>query len=210
MKNSTKRKSPDDWPKLKKRDLVGTKAYRGLCHLCGKEYQHLWVHLQSHSDYPTETYVILSSLENFSKKKNFYSRCDICGKGFRSKAYLSMHILLHKEAEMPCEMCGKKYRTKYDEDRLQLTVNGKNLSFFSGCDWNDTCVFIQNIDLSFATFARNGSTRNTIWKCIVVFIAANDRFHVVRKIVVSDLRIVMLWNITWKKFIKNELYCRSE
>lgn len=57
MKNSSKRKSADDWPKLKKRDLVGTKAYRGLCHLCGKEFQHLWVHLQSHSDYPTETYV---------------------------------------------------------------------------------------------------------------------------------------------------------
>lgn len=58
MKDPTKQsqKSLDDWPKLKKRDLVETKAYRGLCHLCGKEYQHLWVHLQSHSEVPTETY----------------------------------------------------------------------------------------------------------------------------------------------------------
>lgn len=68
MKDPSKQpqKCLDNWPKLKKRDLVETKAYRGLCHLCGKEYQHLWVHLQSHSEVPTET-------------------CDICGKGFRSK-----------------------------------------------------------------------------------------------------------------------------
>lgn len=82
-----------DWPKLTKRDLHITKAYRGLCHMCGKEFQHLWVHLQSHSEVPTET-------------------CDICGQGFRSKANLSLHILTHKEASMPCEVCGKLYRTK--------------------------------------------------------------------------------------------------
>lgn len=82
------------WPKLTKRDLHITKAYRGLCHLCGKEFQHLWVHLQSHSEVPTET-------------------CDMCGKGFRSKANLSLHILTHKDAEMPCEICGKRYRTKW-------------------------------------------------------------------------------------------------
>lgn len=51
------------WPKLKKRDLNATKAYKGLCHICGKHFSHLWVHLNSHSDVPTDT-------------------CDICGKGF--------------------------------------------------------------------------------------------------------------------------------
>lgn len=80
-------------PKLKKRDLNQSKAYVGLCHICGKNFNHLWVHLQSHSDIPTDT-------------------CDICGKGFRSKTSLSLHILMHKDADMPCEICGKRYRTK--------------------------------------------------------------------------------------------------
>lgn len=70
-----------------------TKAYRGLCHLCGKEFQHLWVHLKSHNTMPTDT-------------------CDICGKGFRSKVNLGLHILMHTEAQLPCEICGKLYRTK--------------------------------------------------------------------------------------------------
>ncbi|KAG4069945.1 hypothetical protein HA402_015169 [Bradysia odoriphaga] len=103
-------KCSSGWPKLKKRDLIETKAYRGLCHLCGKEYQHLWVHLQSHSDAPTET-------------------CDICGKGFRSKANLSLHILLHKEADMPCEVCGKKYRTKMRLKR-HMRVHTNHRPFF--------------------------------------------------------------------------------
>lgn len=83
-----------NWPKLKKRDLIEKKAYRGLCHICGREFQHLWVHLQFHRATPTDT-------------------CDICGKGFKSKANLQLHILMHKDAQLPCEICGKKYRTKY-------------------------------------------------------------------------------------------------
>lgn len=43
----------ESFPKLKKRDLLEPKAYQGLCHLCGKHFQHLWVHLQSHSLIPT-------------------------------------------------------------------------------------------------------------------------------------------------------------
>lgn len=43
----------ESFPKLKKRDLIVPKAYQGLCHLCGKHFQHLWVHLQSHSLIPT-------------------------------------------------------------------------------------------------------------------------------------------------------------
>lgn len=83
----------ESFPKLKKRDLIEPKAYQGLCHLCGKHFQHLWVHLQSHSLIPTET-------------------CDICGKGFKSKANLQLHVLTHTDAQIPCEICGKKYRTK--------------------------------------------------------------------------------------------------
>lgn len=83
----------EPFPKLKKKDLIEPKAYQGLCHLCGKHFQHLWVHLQSHSSIPTET-------------------CDICGKGFKSKANLHLHVLTHTDAQIPCEICGKKYRTK--------------------------------------------------------------------------------------------------
>lgn len=42
----------------------------------------------------------------------FLETCDICGKGFKSKANLQLHVLTHTDAQIPCEICGKKYRTK--------------------------------------------------------------------------------------------------
>lgn len=49
----------ESFPKLKKRDLIEPKAYQGLCHLCGKHFQHLWVHLQSHSLFPTGKLILI-------------------------------------------------------------------------------------------------------------------------------------------------------
>lgn len=79
--------------KLSKRDLYIPKAYYGLCNICGKEYKHLWRHLESHNTEPVD-------------------RCKVCGKEFKSKTGLQMHVLMHQDAEHACDVCGKKYRTK--------------------------------------------------------------------------------------------------
>lgn len=60
LKNRPKTGLLDEpFPKLKKRDLIEPKTYQGLCHLCGKHFQHLWVHLQSHSLIPTGKYIFV-------------------------------------------------------------------------------------------------------------------------------------------------------
>ncbi|XP_065346255.1 zinc finger protein 317-like isoform X19 [Cloeon dipterum] len=36
-------------------------------------------------------------------------KCSICGKSYRSKYALKLHIELHQEKTIPCDICGKKY-----------------------------------------------------------------------------------------------------
>lgn len=79
--------------KLTKRDLRLPKAYHGLCNICGKEYKHLWRHLESHNTVPVD-------------------RCKVCGKEFKSKSGLQLHVLMHQDAEYKCDQCNMKYRTK--------------------------------------------------------------------------------------------------
>lgn len=79
--------------KLTKRELKLPKAYHGLCNICGKEYKHLWRHLESHNAVPVD-------------------RCKVCGKEFKSKTGLQLHELMHQDAEHKCDQCGNKYRTK--------------------------------------------------------------------------------------------------
>lgn len=79
--------------KLSKRELKLPKAYHGLCNICGKEYKHLWRHLESHNPVPVD-------------------RCKVCGREFKSKTGLQLHELMHQEAEHKCDQCGSKYRTK--------------------------------------------------------------------------------------------------
>ncbi|XP_039436831.1 zinc finger protein 232-like [Culex pipiens pallens] len=79
--------------KLTKRDLRLPKAYHGLCNICGKEYKHLWRHLESHNAVTVD-------------------RCKVCAKEFKSKTGLMLHELMHQEAEHKCDRCNKKYRTK--------------------------------------------------------------------------------------------------
>lgn len=79
--------------KLTKRDLRLPKAYHGLCNICGKEYKHLWRHLESHNAVTVD-------------------RCKVCAKEFKSKTGLMLHELMHQEAEHKCDQCHKKYRTK--------------------------------------------------------------------------------------------------
>ncbi|XP_055628268.1 zinc finger protein 510-like [Toxorhynchites rutilus septentrionalis] len=146
--------------KLSKRDLSAPKAYYGLCNICGKEYKHLWRHLESHNTVLVD-------------------RCKVCGKEFKSKTALQKHELMHQDAEHGCDVCGKKYRTKNRLRRHYRThTNDRPFS----CD-NCGKRFYTRYNLEVHSRVHTGDRPYTCQYCGLQFIHSYavknhmDRFH---------------------------------
>lgn len=64
-----------------------------ICHICGK--------------------MVLSWRHHLKTHKTNQKICDICDKGFSTKRYLIVHMLVHMKPHLCCNECGKEYRNKY-------------------------------------------------------------------------------------------------
>lgn len=100
---------------------------RFVCDQCGSEFpskMRLTYHLNGHFGIKPfvcsyedcqKTFTNPSRLRNHTNEfhlKLIKAYCDICNRGFRTKAARDLHLKGHGEPSIPCEMCGKLFTTK--------------------------------------------------------------------------------------------------